>query len=103
MKIKYISALITLSAGAVVAVMGLITETPTEVFVRNVLFTLVVFLIFGLIVEKTIARILAPAASKDEFEVFEDIEQILRREEEYDEKYNDGKNTKREVKRIPLN
>ena len=102
MKIKYISALITLSAGAVVAVMGLIAGTPTEVFIRNVLLTLIVFFLFGLMMEKIIASALAPAASKDEFEVFENIEEILRREEEYDEKYNDGKNTKREVKRIPL-
>ena len=102
MKIRYISALITLSAGAVVAVMGLITKTPTEIFIRNVLMVLVVFFFFGLAMEKIIASVLAPAASKDEFEVFENIEEIIRREEEYDEKYNDGKKTKKEVKRIPL-
>ena len=102
MKIRYISALITLSAGAAVAVMGLIAGTPTSIFVRNVLLVLTIFFVLGLVVEKMIARVLAPAASKDEFEVFENIEDVLRREEEYDEKYNDGKNKKREVKRIPL-
>lgn len=101
-KIKYISALIMLSAGAVTAVAGLIYGTPTEIFIRNILLVLVVFFLFGLMVEKMIARILAPAASRDELEVFENIEEIIRREEEYDEKYNNGKKTRKEVKRIPL-
>lgn len=101
-KIKYISALIMLSAGAVTAVAGLICGTPTEIFIRNVLLVLVVFFLFGLMIEKMIARTMAPAASRDELEVFENIEEIIRREEEYDEKYNNGKKTRKEVKRIPL-
>lgn len=102
MKTKYISALVTLSAGAVVAVAGLVGGMPTGIFVRSVFFTLVVFFVLGCVVERVIAKAIAPAPSRDELEVFENIEEIIRREEEYDEKYNNGKKTKKEVKRIPI-
>ena len=103
MKIRYISALVTLTAGAVVAVAGLISEAPTGIFVRNVFLTLLLSFFFGWIAEQIIAKAIAPAPSRDEDEVFENIEEVIRREEEYDEKYNDGKNLKKkEVKRIPV-
>lgn len=104
MKTRYISALITLSAGAVAAVTGVIFHMPTGVFIRNILAVLVIFLIVGLVVEKLITATIAPDASRDEKEHFEDIEEVIRKEEEYDMKYNNGKKTKHksEVKRIPL-
>lgn len=102
MKTKYISALVTLSAGAVAAIAGLISGASTGVFLKSVFLTLVVFGILGVIVEKIIAKTIAPAPSRDEMEVFENIEEVIRREEEYDEKYNNGKKSKKEVKRIPM-
>lgn len=102
MKTKYISALITLSAGAVVAIVGLINKAPTGVFVKSVFFTLVGCWFLGWIAEKIISQAIAPAPSRDEFEEFENIEEVIRREEEYDKKYNNGKKSKKEVKRIPI-
>lgn len=102
MKTKYISALVTLSAGAVAAIAGLISGAATGIFLRSVFFTLVLFGILGYIVEKIIARTIAPAPSRDDQEIFENIEEVIRREEEYDEKYNNGKKSKKEVKRIPI-
>lgn len=102
MKTKYISALVTLSAGAVVAIVGLVGGMPTEIFIRTVFLTLVVFFLLGCIVERVIAKAIAPAPSRDELEVFENIEEIIRCEEEYDKKYNNGKKTQKEVKRIPI-
>ncbi|MBQ2801671.1 MAG: hypothetical protein IJF03_09785 [Lachnospiraceae bacterium] len=102
MKTKYISALVTLTAGAVVAVAGLISKAPTGIFVRNVFITLLISLFLGWIAERIVAKAIAPAPSRDEGEVFENIEEVIRREEEYDEKYNNGKKHKKEVKRIPV-
>lgn len=104
MKTKYISAIITLSAGAVAALVGVICGMPSDVFMRSILITLIVFLMIGLVVEKLIVATIAPDASRDEFEHFENIEEVIRKEEEYDLKYNNGKKTKNksEVKRIPL-
>lgn len=102
MKIKYISALVTLAAGAVVAVAGLISKAPTGIFVRNVFITLLISLFLGWIAERIVAKTIAPAPSRDEDEVFENIEEVIRREEEYDEKYNNGKQRKKEVTRIPV-
>lgn len=102
MKIKYISALVTLAAGAVVAVAGLISKAPTGIFVRNVFLTLLISLVLGCIAERIVAKTIAPAPSRDEDEVFENIEEVIRREEEYDEKYNNGKQRKKEVTRIPV-
>ena len=55
-------------------------------------------------VEKLIVAAIAPDASRDESEHFDNIEEVIRKEEEYDIKYNNGKKTKNksEVKRIPL-
>lgn len=104
MKTRYISALITLGAGAVAAITGAICHMPSGVFIRCILATLVVFLIIGLMVEKLIMATIAPDASRDEEEHFDNIEEVIRKEEEYDVKYNNGKKTKNksEVKRIPL-
>ena len=102
MKTKYISALVTLTAGAVVAVAGLISKAPTGIFVRNVFITLLISLFLGWIAERIVAKAIVPAPSRDEDEVFENIEEVIRREEEYDEKYNNGKKHKKEVKRIPV-
>lgn len=102
MKTKYISALVTLSAGAVASVASIISGAPTGAFLRNVFLALVVFGVLGYIVEKIIAKTIAPAPSHDELETFENIEEVIRREEEYDEKYNNGKKSKKEVKRIPI-
>lgn len=104
MKTKYISALITLSAGAVAALVGTICGMPSNVFIRSILITLFAFFLMGLLVEKVIFVTIAPDASRDESEHFENIEEVIRKEEEYDEKYNNGKKTKNksEVKRIPL-
>ena len=35
-------------------------------------------------------------------EIFENIEEIIKREEEYDEKYNDGKKSHKEVTKLTL-
>ncbi len=102
MKTKYISALVTLSGGAVAAIAGVISKAPTDVFVKSVFLTLVLFWVLGCVVEKIIAQAIAPAPSRDEFEVFENIEEVIQREEEYDKKYNNGKKSKKEVKRIPI-
>lgn len=102
MKTKYISALVTLSAGAVVAIAGLINKASTSIFVRSVFFTLVVCWFLGWIAERIIAQVIAPAPSRDELEVFENIEEVIQQEEEYDKKYNNGKKSKKEVKRIPI-
>ena len=104
MKTRYISAIITLGAGAVIALAGFIFRLPSSVFIRSVLATLIIFLIIGLMVEKLIVAAIAPDASRDESEHFDNIEEVIRKEEEYDIKYNNGKKTKNksEVKRIPL-
>ncbi len=102
MKTRYISGLIVLSAGAVVAVVGVICGTPTEIFLKELLLTLVGAFAFGLLVESFVRNALSPAPSRDELEIFENIEEIIKREEEYDEKYNEGKMKKKEVTKLTL-
>lgn len=102
MKTRYISGLIMLSAGAVVAVVGVICGTPTESFLKGLLLTLIGAFVFGLLVESFVRNALSPAPSRDEFEIFENIEEIIKREEEYDEKYNDGKKSHKEVTKLTL-
>lgn len=102
MKTRYISAIVALSGGAIAAIVNFVNKTPTSLFLKNVFLGLLVFWMIGYIMERIIVRTIAPAASRDEFEVFEDIEEVIRREEEYDEKYNKGKKKKKEVKQIPM-
>ena len=102
MKTRYISAVVALSGGAIAAIINFVNKTPTNLFLRNVFLGLLVFWIIGYIMERIIAKTIAQAASRDELEVFEDIEEIIRKEEEYDEKHNKGKKKKKEVKQIPM-
>ena len=96
MKTRYISAVVALSGGAIAAIVSFMSKTPTSTFLKNVFWALLVFWLVGYIVERIVAKTVAPAASRDESEIFEDIEEVIRREEEYNEKYNPGK--KKEVK-----
>lgn len=102
MKTRYISAIVALSGGAIAAIVNFVNKTPTSLFLKNVFLGLLVFWMIGYITERIIAKTIAPAASRDELEVFEDIEEVIRREEEYDEKYNKGKKKKVEVKQISI-
>lgn len=102
MKTRYISGLIMLSAGAVVAVVGVCCGTPTQNFLRNLLFTLIGSFVFGIVVEGFVRTALSPAPSRDELEIFENIEEVIKREEEYDEKYNNGKKSQKEVTKLTL-
>lgn len=102
MKTRYISAIVALSGGAIAAIINFANKTPTNLFLKNVFWGLLVCWIIGYIMERIVAKTIAPAASRDESEVFENIEEVIRREEEYDEKYNKGKKKKKEVKQISM-